>query len=333
MRNPTVSDIARRLNISPSTVSRVLNDSPLVKDATRSRIQAVATEMGYEKRRIRRHAPRAIVVLALFLPRSPDMYRRLFYDPAELLAGVTDGFGEVRTQISVIVNQPRPDLFTSKKSGNIDGCVFGFTTPSNEVRELLRERRIPSVLLNRESHTMSYVAADHLTGMRRLLRRAASLRDDLRPCYLGFPPAAPIARQREKAFLEACCAEGIACREADVVNVRHVDEIDRTLVLHVRENYNVVFCFNDFIAVYLYQTLILAGLRVPEEIGLAGYDDSPIRQLTPQKIDSVSLSPYQFGNVAGSWLHRVVIERDAEPLQVHIPGDLVSGDTLGPAQS
>lgn len=329
MRNPTVNDIAERLSISPSTVSRVLNGSPLVKEETRSRIEAVAAEMGYEKRRIRRHGPRSILVLALFLPRSPDMYRRLFYDPAELLAGLTEGFGEVRTQISVIVNQPQPDLFSSKKSGNIDGCVFGFTTPSQDVRELLAERNIPSVLLNRESRTMNYVAADHLSGMRKLLRRAADLRGDVRPCYLSFPPAKPIAHAREQAFLEACCAEDIACGTADIIRIDHVDQIDTSLVTKVRDRYNTVFCFNDFVAVYMYQMLILSNVQVPQEIGIAGYDDSPIRQLTPQKIDSISLSPYRFGNVAGEWLHRVVIERSSDPLAVRIPGDLVPGSTLG----
>lgn len=333
MRTPTVNDIAQRLNISPSTVSRVLNGSPLVKEETRSRIETVAREMGYEKRRIRRHGPRSILVLALFLPRSPDMYRRLFYDPAELLAGLTEGFGEVRTQISVIVNQPRPDLFASKKSGNIDGCVFGFTTPSDEVRRILEERQIPAVLLNRESSTMNYVSADHLTGMRRLLRRAADLRKEVRPCYISFPPAAPVAQQREEAFLEACCAEDIACGTADIIRIDHVDRIDRELAIHIRDRYNTVFSFNDFVAVYVYQVLILAGISVPDEIGLAGYDDSPVRQLTPQKIDSISLSPYHLGNVAGEWLHRVVIERSTDPLRLRIPGELIPGDTLGPVNA
>jgi DNA-binding LacI/PurR family transcriptional regulator len=330
MRKPTVNDIAKHLEISPSTVSRVLNGSPLVKQETRDRIEAAAVELGYRKRTIRRHGSRSIKVLALFLPRSADVYHRLFYDPAELLAGLDEGFGEVRTQISVNVNQPKPDLFSSKKSGNIDGCVFGFTTPSEDVRQLLRERAIPSVLLNRESRRMNYVSADHLSGMRRLLRRAESFRSGVRPCYISFTPAEPVAGQREQAFLEACCAEDIGCGTADMFRIDSVHQLDSAFVAKIRERYNSVFCFNDFVAVYLYQVLLLAGVLVPQQIGIAGYDDSPVRQLTPQKIDSVTLSPYHLGAVAGQWLHRVVIERSTESLQLRIPGDVVPGSTLGP---
>jgi DNA-binding LacI/PurR family transcriptional regulator len=77
-RKPTVSDIARHLDLSPSTVSRVLTGSQLVKEETRRRIEAAADELGYTRRRIRRHGARSILTIALFIPRSSDVYHRLF---------------------------------------------------------------------------------------------------------------------------------------------------------------------------------------------------------------------------------------------------------------
>jgi LacI family transcriptional regulator len=327
-RKPTVTDIARHLDLSPSTVSRVLTGSPLVKDETRRRIEAAADELGYTRRRIRRHGARSILTIALFIPRSSDVYHRLFYDPAELVAGVTDGFEDVRTQISVSVNQPNPELFTSKKSGNIDACVFGFTTPSDDVAALLREREIPTVLLNRESPRDNYVATDHLAGMRALLRRAATADRAVRPCFISFTPAKPVAESRERAFLEGCCAENIGCGSADVFPISSVRELDGGFLDRIVGRYNTVFCFNDFVAVYLYQVALMRGLAVPRDLAIAGYDDSPVRQLTPQPIDSISLSPYRLGNEAGRWLRRVVIQRSAEPLHLLVPGELVPGATL-----
>ncbi len=327
-RNPTVNDIAEHLRISPSTVSRVLNGSPLVKDETRRLIEETADEMGYQKRRIRRHGPRSILVIALFIPRSSDVYHRLFYDPAELLAGLTEGFGDVRTQISVNVNQPNPELFSSKKSGNIDACVFGFTTPTNDVATLLKERGIPAVLLNRESSRDNFVSADHLAGMRGLLQRAASNGKDLRPCYISFTPARAVAQRREAAFLEACSNENIGCSSSDIFRIDSVHQIDQDFLGELSRSYNTVFCFNDFVAVYFYQVAIISGFRIPEDLAIAGYDDSPVRQLTPQKIDSVSLSPYRLGNEAGKWLHKVIIDRCTQPLQLLLPGELMPGETL-----
>lgn len=328
MSRPTVRHIAEQLNLSPSTVSRVLNGSPLVAEETRRRIALVAAELGYEKRRIRRHAPRSILVVALFLPRSGDIYHRLFYDPAELLAGISDGFGDVRIQVSVSVNRPRPELFTSKKSGNIDACVFGFTTPSADVRTLLEDRAIPTVLLNRESSQYNYVATDHLAGMRALVARAALRQGTTGPCYISFSPAEAVAALREKAFLEAYHEVGAWPGQPEIVRIDSVEEIDAEFLRARLEHCDTLLCFNDFVAVYAYQVALLAGFSVPKTIGIAGYDDSPVRRLTPQKIDTVSLSAYLLGKEAASWLRRTIIERETEPLQLRLPGKLVAGETL-----
>lgn len=327
-RNLTVREIAGRLGISPSTVSRVLNGSQLVREETRATVERTAREMGYRKRTIRRHAPRSVLVIALFLPRPVAGYHRLFYDPADLLAGLTGGFGEIRTQIPVIVNQPNPDLFTSKKCGNIDACVFGFTTPTPDVKAVLRERAIPFVLLNREPRDGSFVAIDHLTGMRGLLQRVGRYRPVVRPCYISFTPARPVAVLREASFLDACNLDGIKADENDIYRVDAIDEIDADMLHRLVERYNTVLCFNDVVAVYLYQVALLEGMRIPQDLSLAGYDNSSIRSLTPQKIDSVSFSPYDLGYNASEWLRRVIIDRSSESLQIRLRGEVIPGETL-----
>lgn len=327
-RGPTVRDIADELNVSPSTVSRGLNGSPLVGEDTKARIEEAAADMGYRRRRIRRHAPRSILVVALFLPRSREVHHRLFYDPAELLAGITEGFGDLRIQISVSVNQPKPELLNSKKSGSIDACIFGFTTPGNTVETLLRKRGVPTVLLNRESPQGNFVSTDHSAGMRGLLKRAGGEAGGFAPCFISFNPARPVALLREEAFLGACGEMGIPASEADIIRIDSIDRIDPRLIRDIARRKDALFCFNDFVAVYAYQTALLAGLSIPEDLALAGYDDSPIRRLTPQKIDTVSLSPYRLGFEAAVWLRSVIIDRSEDPLRRLIPGGLVPGETL-----
>ncbi len=328
MRGPTVKDIAQRLNISQSTVSRVLNGSPLVAEETRALIESTAAELGYQKRLIRRHAPRSILVIALFLPRSGDVYHRLFYDPAELLAGISDGFGEIRTQVTVSVNQPEPELFTSKKSGNIDACIFGFTTPTEDVGTLLRSRAIPTVLLNRESDTYGFVTADHFSGINALLERAAQSRRAVKPCYLSFTPAEPVASSREQAFTAACAERGIGTEDRTIIRIDKIEQIDAAMMRTIVKSYNTLLCFNDFVAVYAFQTALAARIVVPDKLGIAGYDDSPVRRLTPQRIDTVTLSPYQLGLEAAQWLREQIIDRSSERIHHHIAGDLVPGETL-----
>ena len=248
MAGPTVKDIAQKLGISPSTVSRVLSGSLLVRDETRVLIEKVAEEMGYTKKQSKRHGSRAILTVGLFLPRSPDVYHRLFYDTAELLAGLTEGFGEVRTQIMVNVNHPDPEIFRAKKSGNLDALVFGFTIPSEGVVQTLQERGIPWILLNREVPDQSFISTDHLPGMRSLFDRVLSWRgkDQLRPAYLSFAPAYQIASSREKAFLDSCKEHQVPGGPKDIFTLRSVEDVSPDFLRNLAKEYNTVICFNDF---------------------------------------------------------------------------------------
>jgi len=330
MNGPTVSDIAKQLGISASTVSRVLSGSVLVNDETRLKIEKVAMEMGYKKKQSKRHGPRTILTLGLFLPHTPHVYHQLFYDPADLLAGLTEGFGELRTQIMVHVNHPEPEAFRSKKSGNLDAVVFGFTLPSEGVVQTLRDRGIPWILLNREAPDQSFISTDHLPGMKHLFERVVDWRGraNLKPAYLSFTPAYQISPLREQAFLDACKTYSIPTGPQDIFKVTSVEEITPQFLQNLAKNYNALFCFNDFVAVYTYQSALLGGLTIPNDLSIAGYDNSPIRCLTPQKIDTVRLSAFQLGFEAGKWLGQSVINRTNEVYQTYLPGELIPGETL-----
>jgi DNA-binding LacI/PurR family transcriptional regulator len=330
MNGPTVNDIAKQLGISASTVSRVLSGSVLVNDETRLRIEKVAREMGYKKKQSKRHGPRAILTLGLFLPRTPNVYHQLFYDPADLLAGLTEGFGDLRTQIMVHVNHPEPEAFRSKKSGNLDAVVFGFTLPSSGVVQTLRDRGIPWILLNREVPDQSFVSTDHLPGMNQLFERVVAWRGSkhIKPAYLSFTPAYQISPLREQAFLDGCKAYAIPTGPQDIVKVSSVEEITPQFIQTIAKTYNTLFCFNDFVAVYTYQSALLGGISIPKDLSIAGYDNSPIRCLTPQKIDTVQLSAYQLGFDAGKWLGQAIINRTNQVYQTYLPGELIPGETL-----
>jgi LacI family transcriptional regulator len=328
-RRPTVRDIAHRLDLSVSTVSRALNGSRLASEPTRERIMEVAEEMGYHKRRTRRHGNRAILVVALFLPHSDVPYRHLFYDPAELIAGIEAGFEGVKVHVVTSLNEQDPDIFGHKRLGNLDGAVFGFTTPMREVAEHLKRQEIPTVLLNRVSRSFNYVSCDNREGMRELLRRVISCREEVFPCHISYSPARPVARYREHAFLEACKTYELPAGKDDVFRVQSLEEIDGAMIEEIRRRgYNTVVCFNDFVAVYFYQIALAKALRIPEEMSLTGFDNSPVRQLTPRKIDTIALSPFDLGREAGQWLKEAIIERSAEGVHRMVTGEYIPGETI-----
>lgn len=328
-RRVTVYDIAERLEISPSTVSRVLNNSALIGSEKRELILRTADEMGYEKRNIRRHGARSILNIALFLPYATVTYQHLFYDAAELIASIERGFGDVRVNILTSLNTDSSIVFSHKKLGDIDGCVFGFTEPDARLSGAIAEREIPSVVLNRIEESENFVTCDNHRGMQQLIAHVSGCRDEVRACFIGFTPAVPVTTYREEGFRTACSTLDLPCHTGSVRRIDSLEEIDESFVRSiVGDGFNTVMCFNDFVAVYFFQAALAAGVRIPEDLSLTGFDNSPVRRLAVKEIDTINLSTKRLGEAAGRWLKGRIIDRSEESLALSIEGELIEGETV-----
>ncbi len=327
----TVYDISRSLGISPSTVSRVLNNSSLIGDEKRELILRTAREMGYEKRSIKRQKGRAIINIRLFLPRTTYSYIHLFYDVAELIEGIDLGFEETRINIITSLNEGDLSLFDSKKLGDIDGCIFAFTKPSTALEELLEDRSVPFVLLNRPNPEHNYVLVDNHSGMEKLVGAMHAKRgENLKPCFIGFSQLPSVSESRELGVISACEARNIPFdRSQDVIMVDSLTELKAKVLPAIEQrSYNGVLCFNDLMAVSLYQAVLKESWDIPEHFSLSGFDNSPILQLLDQRIDTIEFSLKKLGEEAGKWLSGRIIDRNESPIQEALEGEYIPGETI-----
>jgi len=331
LKRTTVYDVAKALGISTSTVSRVLNNSILIGDEKRTLILETARRLGYEKRPIKKQSRRAILNIKLFLPVQSGMYSHLFYNPAELIAGLYDGFGGVKVNIITKLAGLDDELFRSKKLGDIDGCVFAFCEPDETAYARIEERGIPVVELNRINRRRNYVSCDNRLGMETLLAEAVKRRGGpIRACYLGFSKIPAIDLQRRGGFLDAADRLGLSSGEKDVFTVDSLKTVDSAfLAMLRRRKYDTVLCFNDVMAVYFYQAALAEGMRIPGDFSLTGFDDSPVLDLVGKRIDTVSLSVRLLGGEAATWLKERIIDRETSGIQRLIAGKYVPGATIG----
>lgn len=329
-RKATVYSIARELGLSPSTVSRVLNNSSLISDSKRALILSTAERLNYRKRHIKRQGLRAIITIRLFLPAAKYSYIHLFYDVADLIAGVNAGFGETKINIITSINDGDPSLFDSKKLGDIDGCIFAFTVPSVELEARLEEREIPFVLLNRESPENNYVMVDGFGGMTKLVDALWKKRGQaLRPCYIGFSPLSGVSKRREDGFVAACLAKSILVDNDNIYTIETIAELTGTVLADIAsKGYNALVCFNDMVAISVYQAALHRSISIPADFSLTGFDNSPILELMDQRIDTIEFSLRKLGREAGSWLRSRTIERKDQSLQKSLEGDYIPGETI-----
>jgi LacI family transcriptional regulator len=322
----TIYDIAEKAGVSGSTVSRALNGSRLVSDAVRDRVQAIANDLGFEKRHVRRHRQRTILSIRLVLPRHEDPERGLFYDLTQLIGGLRKGF--MPTAVNLLCDLEGPDFrpFPHKKGGDTDAFVFAFHRPQQSVIEGLRERGIPFVLLNRSIPGLPCIASDHVRGMRDLVAHLRGSGRELRPCLVAIEKMGEIFNERRQGLSEALGAAGIAFSpEADVHCFPGTSALTGEPVHELARRYNTIFCINDIVGMAVLAELAHAGVRVPEDCQVTGFDDSPLRRLTRPLLTTVAMPVYELARHAGKRLAAEVIEGSSQGQLERLRGALIPG--------
>jgi LacI family transcriptional regulator len=326
----TVYDIATEMGISVSTVSRVLNNSRLISDERSREIQTVAKRLGYTKRTIRKQGNRAILNIKLFLPAHKHVYTHLFYNPAELIDGLYEGFSDVKVNIITNLINRSDRIFQNKKVGDIDGCVFAFCDPDDETYGMIEKRGIPLLVLNRIDEKRNFISCDNRLGMETLLQKIVETRKGpLRVFYIGYTQVPVINSMRKEGIFLAAKKAGIPFSSKDVREFGSIQAITGEFLRSLKNRkYNVLMCYNDLVASYVYNLAMAERLSFPRDFSLTGFDNSPILNIIPQRIATINLSVGQLGVEAGKWLRKRIIDRDPDGVQEFLEGEFVPGTTI-----
>lgn len=326
----TVYDIAEELNISPSTVSRVLNNSTLISSERTEQILKTAERLGYQKRNIRKHVSRAILNIHLFLPQAESKMIHFFYNISELIESIQEGFGDVNLNFITRINDGNLEFLNKKKTGQVDGCIFAFTKPSREFINEMNKRKIPFILLNRKGNGGSYIYYDVSKGLKTMAEKLCHIDpQSLKPCFIGYKGLKGISEDRFMAVQEIFTEENISFNSESRKDINDFNEISDWVFDWIMENkFNSVIAFNDVVAISILQKALAMGVRIPEDLSLTGLDDSPLQIILDRRIDTVSLSIYSLGKCAGKWMRDAIINKSDTPLKEVLYGEYIPGSTI-----
>jgi LacI family transcriptional regulator len=203
------------------------------------------------------------------------------------------------------------------------------------LRRVLKTLRIPYVVLNRHDPQDNFVCNDNVGGMASLVDRLAEGAKQrgvvLKPIYIGYEPVREISGDRARGFSMGCRRNRVELGDEDVIHVKHLQDMNDGLFdMLKRRGVNAVATFNDITSVYFYQAALHRGYRIPEDIMLVGYDNSPVSELLEKRIDTIDMETSRLGYMAAEWLRRVVIERNPDPIHEMVHGSYVPGQTIFP---
>lgn len=328
----TVADVARVAGVSTATVSRVLNSSGVVAAPTRTRVLRAIESLEYRPNAAaRRLAGAGTDTLGLILPELSGPFF------SELLAGVEEAARAAGYHLLVAATEPQDSLAAALPPIDpmfVDGSiVLPHALDGGLVDRLVRNRK-PVVLVERSHARLPTVAFDPAGGVAAAIRHLAQVHGVRRVACLAGPEDAEASRLREAAYAGELAAVGLDADPALLVRGTWSEMDGMRLVedlLEAGHSFDALFAVNDETAIGAIHSLERAGLRVPGDVRVIGFDDIPLSGWIRPALTTVAAPPRTLGRTAAELLIARIAGRPTA-LATRIPTSLVIRSTCGCTQ-
>jgi LacI family transcriptional regulator len=335
-RRPTSADVATEAGVSRTTVSFVLNARTDVKipDETRQRVLSAAERLGYHP-----HAPARQLaggrshIIALVLRQTPEQIAgdAVLAETLRGLAGAARA-GDFRVLVEPLAPND-PDGYASLlRAQHADGLVISGPRVDDPSLQALIEESFPIVIQGAfPGVAVPSVDVDNVAGARGAVEHLLSLGHRRIACITNAPLVYTAARERLEGYRQAMAEAGLPTPEELVAEATFDAASGHAAMagLLARTSFDAVFVASDVVALGAIGALRDAGLRVPDDISIVGFDDIALSAYFDPPLTTVRLPAFELGQAAG----RALLDRIAErpiPERTLLPTELIVRASTGP---
>ncbi len=327
----TLDEVARVAGVSRATVSRVVNGSPKVSPDVRRNVERAIDRLGYVPNR----AARSLVTrrsdsIAVVITEPSS---RLFSDPffPRIVRGISAALSVRDLQLVLLMPDDADDeerTFRYLTAGHVDGVILVSLHGDDPLPEQLATRRIPIVVLGRPTHgvDVDFVDADNRDGARRATNHLIQ-RGNRRIATIAGPSDMVAGIDRLAGYRDALSDADMDIDEGLIATgdfTQTGGEAAMERLLRERPDLDAVFCASDLMAVAALGVLQAAGRRVPEDVALVGYDDSPIATTTRPTLSSVRQPIEEMGREMVHLLAGSIEQNGRVPRRIVLTTELIA---------
>ena len=312
MKKLSITDVARAAGVSTTTVSRVLNNVSTVHDANRQRVLATMKRLRYHPNpSAQRLAAGRNNTIGIVLPRFTDMFHSFYV--SELIKGVGSTTERLKLDLLLHVTDGRAFL----NLATVEGLLFADIDGNEDQLNLVMEQDIPCVIMNHyiAELPVSCVAIDNRTATKSVIDYLAKLGHREIATITGHLRT-PVGIERLDGYLQAMKAKTF---EVKPHFIEHGDytagsarPAARRLLTHT-DRPTAIFAASDEMAVATIEVALELGIRVPEELSVVGFDDSPIAAFARVPLTTVWQPLSQIGVVSVEILNRLMLGTQRRP--------------------
>lgn len=326
----TIKDVAKRAQVSHSTVSRALRGNPLISDETSRRVRQAALEMGY-------HPSAAARSLKTNQTKALGVVVRNIDDPffSEILQGIEDVVQQEGYSLFISSSQNDREreqaVVQAMREHRVDGVIICSTSFSADQNRQLRADGAPIVVVNNqaaEDYRYS-IYHDDQDGCRQVTQHLIEL-GHRRIAYLGNALSGRTTLDRLSGFRQAMQSAGLAVPEPYVHQVPgggpENGQAGVEYFLHLPEPPTALVCYNDMLAIGALEALRRAGVHVPAQCSVTGFDNIVFSAYTTPPLTTFD-QPKKYIGAEAARLVMDLLKAGSQPALVEQTADLKRGLT------
>lgn len=304
----TIREIAKKLGVSISTVSKGLNGANDISDELRQTILDTAVEMGYVTKRMKKEEHKKLCVFVENM--EYESASEFGYD---IVLGFRQAAYRDNWHVEVIpVNaefqkKEKYDTFMLK-NGYSGAFLVGFALQDEWMKQM-ENTGIATVLFDNFIHknpNVAYIGTDSFEGIDTAIEYLTQL-GHTRIAFLNGSLHSMITDQRQQAFYDSMAAHHLTLEDKLVANGYYVAESAKDFVPSFLENKaTAIVCGNDLLAYGTIGECEKCGYRVPEEVSVVGFDDLPLSSHTNPSLTTIRQDRAELGKCGYMALHSLM---------------------------
>jgi LacI family transcriptional regulator, galactose operon repressor len=331
----SIEDVAKLANVSISTVSRVINRRELVNESTCERVEAAIRELRYRPNAFARGLMlRKSGIVGLVLP---DLHGEFY---SEIIRGANSQARQMGHNLLLTSALPGDDteswLSAIRQHALVDGlAVMVSDTVATGIGPTLAEMHIPIVVLDDEIDGVEHdsVIIDQQQGALALMRHLVHDCGAERVFFVGGLETNIDTQARFRAYRDTLKSANLAFDEADVYYLDYsYDSAYRLAMEHVLDwvgPHHCVFAANDEMAAGIIAGATARDVNVPRDLGVAGFDDTRIAQMTNPLLTTVRVPMSRMGATAVELLCQRISEPERPPAKIALGAELIVRESCG----
>lgn len=328
MEKITIDDIARMTGVSKTTVSRVMNGVPGVKEDTKQRIMEIVKALDYKPSSFAQGlATKRTKMLGLILPeRGMDQFHLnlvgsvantvCFYGYRLMISSVKDDWG-----------------YQLVKQNVIDGLlIFDIKVHHDERIRILKELNFPFVTIGGPPDGEENVAFVDIDNEKAAFEATSYLIQlgHRKIVFLGGPKDLQVGFLRLRGYYNALNNAGIISERSLIIHGDYTEKsgyLEMNKVLDAGTEFSAIFTVSDAMAIGALKALRERGIKVPRDISMIGFDNIPMAKYVEPPLTTVKFLTDELGKQAANLLIQIIEGNKPECYQCIFPTELILRDS------